>query len=725
MFIEVAVPIPGLATLTYSAEPSTSLAIGMRVVVTVGRQAVTGMIVKLNATGPKKVKIKPIVKLIDEQAILPDELLSLGQWLAGYYRCSWGEALHAMLPGNVKPGIKETYRLNPDQPAGRVPSQAKVLLHRLGQKKSIEKKELLKGLTAQAGRQLRQLEESGVVIRKIELVKRRSAVKEITPALTRDNAKPPSRQQQRVLADIQAGIKKSKFLGYLLYGVTGSGKTEVYLQTIEIIVRQGQGAMLLVPEIALTTQMQQRITARFGDLVAVLHSQLTPKARLDAWTRLLTGEARVVLGARSAVFAPVRQLKVIIIDEEYEPSFKQEDVPRYHAREVAAMRAKYNQALIIYGAATPSLESYYRAQEHKLELLTLPERIDNKAMPKIELVDMSREIAQSQRFPIFSNRLLIELADRLEKKEQSILFLNRRGFAPLVMCPSCHTHVMCPDCSVALVYHLTNDQLHCHSCGRQFAARPACPKCGTACIKLVGSGTQRVEEELKRHFPSARVVRLDQDESRKKGLLETTIKQFEERSIDILVGTQMVAKGIDFREVTLVGIISADTALFLPDFRAEERTFQLMVQVAGRAGRGGQPGLVIAQTNQANHDVLLMAANHDYETFYQREIKNREQLGYPPFRRLVNIICRSTKAALAEQAAERIAALAANGAAATDRVLGPAPSPYQRVAKETRYQVLIKAVSHASRLRIIKQIEQYQPPRDVKINIDVDPISLL
>ncbi len=724
MYIEVAVPVPSLPALTYAVEDTMAPACGSRVMVPVGRKVLPGIVVAVGVTKPEKIRVKAVIKVLDQTPVLPPALLKLGQWMAGYYRCTWGEALHAMLPGAGLPKVRERYELiNPDQ-AEVKKGQAALLLERL-QNGPVDKAVLLEGLPASAARLLTSLEKEGLLQRTLSLSRKRAHHFNTVTDLSLEEPKSLSQDQQGALAPLLKAVDGNIFEGFLLFGVTGSGKTEVYLQAIAHVLAQGGGALLLVPEIALTTQMQERVKARFGGAVAVLHSGLTPKARLEAWMLLVQGQARVAIGARSAVFAPVKNLRLIVVDEEYETSYKQDDTPRYHARDVAAVRAREERATLVLGSATPSLETFHHAQEGKLTLLTLSQRIDHKTMPEVQLVDMTEVFDQARRFPLFSTALLDALADRLRKNEQSILFLNRRGFAPLVMCPACKHQLTCPDCSVALVYHLTHDKLHCHSCGRIFPARPACPKCGTACVKLVGAGTQRVEEELRHWFPDSRILRLDQDMTRKRGVLEKSLLAFKNQEADILVGTQMVAKGIDFEKVTLVGIITADTALNLPDFRAEERTFQLMVQVAGRAGRGGVPGLVIAQTHHADHDVLLMAAQHDYQAFFQREIETRRLLGYPPFMRLANIVCRSRAEGDAQKTAQAIANQARRVAGRQDQILGPAPSPYQRVAKESRFQVLLKSPTHQQRSRLVDAIQRVPIKSNVKIIIDIDPVNLL
>ncbi|NTV51671.1 MAG: primosomal protein N', partial [Candidatus Firestonebacteria bacterium] len=506
--------------------------------------------------------VKEILQAHAAELALPSDLLDLGKWIAEYYQCTWGEALGAMWPPLT------------------------VSLRKSKQKPDVS-----------------------------------------TAESPRDSPPVLMQQQQDVLAAVKGALQENRYAGFLLHGVTGSGKTEVYLQAMERALEQKRGAILLVPEIALTPQTCRRVRARFGKQVVLWHSQLAAGERARAWSRLKSGEANIALGARSAVFAPVRNLGLIVVDEESEPSYKQEDVPRYHARDVAAIRARAAQAVLLLGSATPSVESYYNAQQQRYHLLGLPARVDHKALPEVKLVDMAEVWRLEGRLPLFSQELLNELDTRLQKKEQSILFLNRRGFAPVVMCPACRHVITCPDCSTAMVYHRQGgEKLVCHTCGKRQNPNPACPKCGAACVRLAGAGTQRVEEELQAHFPRARLLRLDMDSTRQRGSLEKTLDAFGQGAADILIGTQMVAKGMDFPNVTLVGIISADTALHLPDFRAQERTFQLLVQVAGRAGRGGRPGLVLVQTLNASHPIMDLARRQDYVGFFEQEIVLRRDL---------------------------------------------------------------------------------------------------
>lgn len=531
--------------------------------------------------------------------------------------------------------------------------------------------------------------------------------------------------QSQALAEVCRALDQPQFQAYLLHGVTGSGKTEVYLQAIAHALGQQRGAIMLVPEIALTPQACARVTARFGNQVVVWHSRLSVRERAEGWERLKRGEATIALGARSAVFAPVQALGLIVVDEESEGSYKQEDAPRYHARDVAAVRAKAAKAVLLLGSATPSVEAYFNAQQGRYRLLSLPERVDGKALPEVRLVDLGEELMREGRVPIFSRELLDALFDRLGKNEQSILFINRRGYAPVVMCPRCRHVITCPDCSTAMVYHQQGNVLRCHTCDRRLPAGPACPQCGTACLRLSGAGTQRVEEELKKFFPAARILRLDQDATRRRGSLESVLEKFGKREADILVGTQMVAKGMDFPHVTLVGIISADTALHLPDFRAEERTFQLLVQVAGRAGRGGVPGLVLVQTFNVQHPLMGLARAQDYPAFFQRELSQRQDLLYPPFARLASILVRGSDSGRVRNSAGELAGRLRQVADKSTQVLGPAPAPRERIAREQRFMILIKSPTPAGRDRLLQSLQGWKTPSGVKYSVDVDPMDLL
>ncbi len=725
MLVDVAVPVPGLEPLTYRAPEGTVPVAGLRAAVPVGRRVLTGVIVRAGGSASSRVrKLKSVVKILDEVPALPGELLELGRWIGEYYQCSWGEALAAMLPAWYRPAGRVLLGLKTaDVPDAADDPLTRRVLERFS-RGPLTRRQAVQGLPAAAKTALDALQAAGRIIQEVKLPQRRAPAAATAPGLAPTPGFTLTPAQAAALREIEQALDRGKYAALLLHGVTGSGKTEVYLRAMAHALAQGRGAILLVPEISLTPQACRRVGERFGPRVAVLHSRLSAGQRAQAWARLRSGEAAIALGARSAVFAPVRALGLIVVDEEPEGTYKQEDVPRYHARDVAALRARNQDAVLVMGSATPSLESYSNALHGRYRLLTLPERVDGKQLPEVRLVDLSRELGPDGRLPLISRDLSAEIAARLERSEQAILFLNRRGYAVVVLCPACRHVVTCPDCSTAMVYHQQGDVLRCHTCGRSLPARPACPRCGTACVRLAGAGTQRVQEELAREYPGARILRLDLDTTRRQGNLERTLDQFARREADILIGTQMVAKGMDFPGVSLVGIISADTGLHFPDFRAEERTFQLLVQVAGRAGRGGQPGRVLVQTLYPQHPVIQLAQRHDYAGFYQRELAQRRDLQYPPFSRLARILLRGPQAARVRRAAEAAAARLRKASGPQDRILGPAPAPKERVARELRYSILLKCASVASRRRLLGALSGLTVPPGVKQVVDVDPQEL-
>ena len=496
--------------------------------------------------------------------------------------------------------------------------------------------------------------------------------------------------QQGAFDQIRRGLDGGRFHAFLLYGVTGSGKTEVYLNAIEAVLRQGRSALLLVPEIALTPAMAGQFLARFPGRVAILHSAFTDVERSDEWRRIRSGAASVVIGTRSGVFAPVRNLGLIVVDEEHDGSYKQEETPRYHGRDVAVVRAHDAGACVLLGSATPSLESRYNAESGKYTLLELPARIEERPMPTVELVDMRQEFLETRKQATFSRKLTAALAERLANHEQTIILLNRRGFSSFVACRACGERVECVNCSVTLTFHKRDRRLLCHYCG--YAQKPpsACPKCSSDHIYFLGLGSERVEEELHRDFPAARIARLDRDTATGGRRFETILNGFRKGDYDILVGTQMIAKGHDIPNVTLVGVISADMGLGVPDFRAAERTFQLLTQVAGRAGRGSVPGIVLIQTIQPDHYAIRLAAAQDYGAFYEKELAFRRALHYPPFSAMANVLVRGEKKEVALGMSTSLARLFTPPPDKL-RVLGPAEAPVARLRNEYRYQFVIKA----------------------------------
>ncbi len=526
---------------------------------------------------------------------------------------------------------------------------------------------------------------------------------------------------------IEAALQKGKFQAFLLEGVTGSGKTEVYLRAIEACVAHGRGALLLVPEIALTPAVACQFLSRFGDQVAILHSAFNDVERAEQWRRIQAGKARVVVGTRSGVFAPVRDLGLVVIDEEHDASYKQQDAPRYNGRDVAIVRAQAANACVVLGSATPSLETRYNAERGKYNLIALPERIEQRPMPEVELIDMRQEFLETRKQATFSRRLLDAIAGRLEKGEQTMLLLNRRGFSSFVACRSCGERLECVNCSVTLTYHRRDRRMLCHYCDYAQRVPSVCAKCESEHIHFIGIGSEKVEDELHQQFPTARIARMDRDTVRGKRHFENILYGFREGDFDILVGTQMIAKGHDIPNVTLVGVVSADVGLGMPDFRAAERTFQLLTQAAGRAGRGSIPGIVLIQTINPTHYAVRFASMQDYNGFYEKEIQFRKLMRYPPFSALANILVRSQKQDQAMALSGELAHVL-DPAPEGIKVLGPAEAPVSKLKKEYRYQLLIKAANRKNLNELLQRLRRFALERKwpaTALVIDVDPLSLL
>ena len=534
-------------------------------------------------------------------------------------------------------------------------------------------------------------------------------------------------RQQEAFDRIRAAVEARQFKTFLLHGVTGSGKTEIYLRAIETTLALGRGAMLLVPEIALTPAMAGQFFHRFGDRVAILHSAFTDVERAEQWRRIQAGTAGVVVGTRSGVFAPVRNLGLIVVDEEHDGSYKQEETPRYHGRDTAIVRAQAAGAVVVLGSATPSLESRYNAEKAKYDLLELPERIEHRPMPDVEVVDMRVEFLETRKQAVFSRRLLDAIRGRLDNGEQTMLLLNRRGFSSVVACRACGHRLECINCAVTLTYHRRDRRMLCHYCGYAERIPSRCPKCESEHIYFLGTGSEKVEEELHREFPAARVTRMDRDTVTGKRQYETVLEGFREGNYDILVGTQMIAKGHDIPNVTLVGVVSADVGLGMPDYRAAERSFQLLTQVAGRAGRGELPGIVVIQTINPEHYAVRFAAAQDYRLFYEKEIQFRKMMRYPPFAALANIIIRGRKQEDAMRMSGEVGRLLTPPPEKM-RVLGPAEAPVPRLKDEFRYQILLKAASRASLNQTLQALRRHaleQKWGPTALVIDVDPVSVL
>jgi primosomal protein N' (replication factor Y) len=545
-----------------------------------------------------------------------------------------------------------------------------------------------------------------------------------------DHQKPeaPFKLTTEQLTALYAIEKAEGFSTILLHGVTGSGKTEIYIQAAEYTLSRGNTCLILVPEIGLTPQLTERFSARFPGRVAVLHSSLTRKQRIEEWLRILHGRAPVVVGTRSAVFAPLRRLKLIIVDEEHETTYKQEETPRYHARDTAIVRAQRLGATVVLGSATPSMESFRNAERKKFEYVHLTARVEDRPLPDVEIVNMREEYAAEGKQAIFSRRLLQAIGERLERREQTMVLLNRRGFAAFLLCRHCGFTFQCSSCSVSMTFHRSAGRLLCHYCG--LARRPPaqCPECKSEYIYYVGEGTERIESDLRELFGDARIGRIDRDTMKHVRDFERVLGGFRKGEIDILVGTQMIAKGHDFPLVTLVGVLAADAALSMPDFRAAERTFQLLTQVAGRSGRGDRPGEVIIQSFFPDHYTFQLACTQKFEEFYARESRYRKAMFYPPFTAIAGILVTDRDKERAALESRSVSDYLDSIRDDSVRVLGPAPAPLERVKRLHRYQLLIKAGSRSTLHRVLSALRAHLDGKKLgstRVLIDVDPMSLL
>ncbi len=540
--------------------------------------------------------------------------------------------------------------------------------------------------------------------------------------------------QQQIFHELRAGLSQGVATRYLIHGVTGSGKTEIYLKLIAEVLRQGHASILMVPEIGLTPLLARIATSHFPDQVALMHSAMSPGERFDQWHRIRSGEARVVVGTRSAVFAPLQDLRLIIVDEEQDASYKQDETPVYHAREVAWHRIQQSSGVLLMGSATPSIETFHSARNTKeIRYLALPERFQARPLPQVTLVDMALEFQRYGKNSVVSKTLQQELKERLRLGEQSIIMLNRRGYSTMLLCRSCGHTTSCPDCSISLTYHQEQRRLICHYCGIEQRPPSACTSCGGEYIYYVGVGSEQLEEVLRSLFPAARIARFDRDSTRRRGALRKILLEFADGNLDILVGTQMLAKGHDFPNVTLVGVIGSDAGLAFPDFRSAERTFQLLTQVAGRSGRGETPGQVVIQSFYPNHYVLRFARNQDYTGFFEREIEYRKLLGYPPFARLAQIVVSNASQVEASKVGRKIAAAIKSQSQRHElnsqlRILGPAVAPLEKLRGKYRYQVLLKSPPGTDLTPVLRdafaELGTHRVPlKDVRV--DIDPLSLL
>lgn len=768
---EVAVDAALATTLTYSQPTGreTPLPVGCCVQVPLGRRSAVGYILgpAQKTEEPQDFVIKPVHAVLSEAPLFPAELLPFYRWIARYYHYPLGEVLRTALPlqptsrsrGRVNARMQEVLSPGPAladflatlQPQNESPDEGDVerFLDRLEEVSGAsflksDQRVLTLFVRASAAspgqpvpRSLINRQYSGAKVALDRLLARQILTNHDQRIFRDPFGDPPpffaepshlTDEQQQVLGAINRAIDAHTFSPFLLFGVTGCGKTEVYLQAVRRVLDQGRTALVLVPEIALASQLEAHFYSRFGDRLAVLHSGLSDGERYDQWQRVADGAARVVLGARSAIFAPLTNLGIVVVDEEHEPAYKQDDGLRYSGRDLAVLRAQMAGCPVVLGSATPSILSYHHCREGKYQLLTMPHRIAHQTLPRVEIVDLTN-LQKSRPDLSFTDPLIHELGNTLEMNKQSLLFVNRRGFSSAMLCRDCGAVVQCRHCQVSLTLHRQRNILLCHYCGYSQPANVVCPACGSTRVQGVGMGSERIEEEVSQLFPEARVARLDSDTTASRRHYLQTLKQMREGQIDILIGTQMIAKGLHFPGIRLVGVVWADSALSLPDYKASERTFSLLSQVTGRAGRGSDPGMVIIQTYQPRHYAVQCAQHHDYEGFYAREIATRKILAYPPFSRLVNICFSGSNANRVEESARRVAAfIRSHGWNDRLEVLGPAPAPLVKIRNKTRWQLLLKS-SHQAVLHgmcdILLDNKKIWNSNSIRMILDVDPENMM
>ncbi|HAM73216.1 MAG TPA: primosomal protein N' [Verrucomicrobiales bacterium] len=728
--------------------------VGTRVKIPFGPRQVMGVVTSLPESSTHT-NLRSILKVIGKQSQITPKVLNLARWIASYYCCAVETAIKSLLPEAVrkeKEGWRERLFVRALPVHGELPKLTKRQLevwHLVEERRELPLQELLE-LTGATAEVARRLEDRGLVEIAPQVLERdpyahetiiptqplplnpeqAAALARVVKAL---DGLTPAREVPSP-ASASPGLDGSPGATFLLHGVTGSGKTEVYLQAIDASLDRGRGAIVLVPEISLTPQTVERFKARFSSgrhqtLVAVLHSHLSAGERHDEWHKIRQGRARIVIGARSAIFAPVEPLGLIIVDEEHEHSYKQEEAPRYHARDVAVVRGRMEGAAVILGSATPSMESYANALKGKYTLLEMPTRIDDRKLPLVRVIDMRSEGHKQKGLPIFSLPLKEGIRQRLERREQVMLFLNRRGYSTSLQCPKCGYVAGCPNCSISLTFHRSEGVLRCHVCSHSAPAPRVCPEtsCRNPEIRYSGLGTEKVEETLRKLFPQARVARMDSDTLKRKEDYRTILGDFRTGKIDILVGTQMIAKGLHFPNVTLVGIIHADLSLHMPDFRAGERTFQLLTQVSGRAGRGDVEGEVFVQAFTPFHPAIQFARRHDFAGFYEQEIEFREPLGYPPFSRVALLTLKGRNEEKVGFSAEHLR----KGVEGLVRgwkglvIAGPAPAPLARAETFYRYQLMIRCRQMpALSARLATYLAGQEWPDDITVTVDIDPANL-
>lgn len=813
-YADIALPVPLDAVFTYRVGDHSPV-VGGRVLVPFREKRLVGIVTELHDR-EQTIEIKPILHVLDQQAVLDCTLMQLGHWMASYYIAPLGEVLRTMLPLGAEVRFARMYRITDQGLTALYESATKgsSLRSRVSQEEQMEEYAVLDYLSQRPDGIREQTLRTAVKCSRRTLdrmvakkwVKREdvsaardasrtisTAVLHKAPAVTSGKPRKLNSNQQQVLDALAAnegrlpvehlralGIPRTtidslksrglisiieeqadfhvsglkprpavlnasftepqreafgkirdaalaqKFSVSLLHGVTGSGKTAVYLAAMRKVLEAAHSAIMLVPEIGLTPAAAAQLHDTFGDEVAILHSGLTDDERAEQWHRIRRGEARIVVGTRSAVFAPVSDLALIVVDEEHDHSYKQEETPRYHARDVAVMRAKMSNAAVVLGSATPSLESYYNAQS-KYQLISMPNRVEARPLPEVELIDMRDEFKETGQDQIISRKLADAIKDRLDRREQVMVLLNRRGYAPIVLCRTCGNTVQCRNCDIPMTHHKSARRIECHYCGYAERVPERCPKCGSEYVYFLGAGSEKLEEHLHGMFPAARIVRLDRDTVRGRRDFERALSGLHAGEVDVLVGTQMIAKGHDIPGVTLVGVVGADSALKFPDFRSAEKTFQLLTQVAGRAGRGEIAGKVILQTYFPDHYAVQFAAKHDYKGFYEKEIKFRQWMKYPPFAALANVLIRSDELDSALKYAGWIGRFFKENEIPGVKILGPAPAPVVRLKREFRYHFILKSASREKLNGALRAMLTYAAGKKIprtNVVVDVDAQNL-
>jgi len=737
------------------------LKLGMRVLVTLQNRKVQGLVVNVTNDLPEElalINLKPVLEIVDEESLVPADLIELAHWLAKTTICSVAQSLHTVWPllkGKVEnwvillasikdPDVQTLQWLDSDayraiavlNRARKKAISLKVFLKRANISESTLDKLFQQGW---AKKEARFVSTSGGSLKKaaydempLEDAVQSEGKSANGNSVSGGRTYELTGEQTAAVRRVLASLAESSPQTVLLHGVTGSGKTDVYRELIMQVVAQGGDAILLVPEISLTTQVARYFETLFGEQVIILHSGLRPREKMQAWEEISAGRKRIVIGARSAVFAPLPNLRLIILDEEHDGAYKQDENPKYHARDVARKRMEQRNGVVVLGSATPSLEAYAAAQAGKISLLTMTSRIGESVLPPVEIVDMREELLTGNR-SMFSLLLQQKLRERLDRGEQAMLFLNRRGYSTFVVCRECGYVVSCPNCDIALTYHTQGQAMRCHYCNHKEIPPLSCPKCGSRYIRFFGQGTQRVEEELQGLLPEVPILRLDFDTTRSGEAHRTILESFRRQEASILVGTQMMAKGLDFPNVTLVGVIAADQMLNMPDFRARERTFQLLTQVAGRAGRSIKPGEVVIQTYSPTDAAILRAAQHDFQGFFWEEIRYRKDRKYPPYTHIIRVLLLHEKEERVIKGAQDLGACLQRGMEDSKfgnnglDILGPAPAVLSRLKNQWRWQISVKGrrldLLRAFLHQGVKNFYKNSASSGIILNIEVDPLT--